>query len=140
MNQALLPPWQRLKERNRCKVIFGRPARASPFSHYTRKKRKKQQQGKELADRGLGHNLCLFYLITRGCVYVQPITLIRLSQTDDVSNWKAWKALEQPASHRNQPYFYLPRLAPKWRGSEEVWGGSALELVFLEKEQRSFLG
>lgn len=113
--------WQRLKERNRCKVIFGCPARTSPFSHYTsgekKEKKKKQQQGKEHAERGLRRNLCLFYLTTRSSVYVQPITLSRLSQTDDVSNWKAWKTLErQPASRRNQPYFYLPRLAPKWRG------------------------
>lgn len=113
--------WQRLKERNRYKVIFGCPARTSPFSHYTagekKEKKKKQQRGKEHAERGLRRNLCLFYLATRSSVYVQPITLSRLSQTDDVSNWKAWKTLErQPASCRNQPYFYLPRLAPKWRG------------------------
>lgn len=92
----------------------------------------------------LRHNLCLFYLITRSSVYVQPITLSRLSQTDDVSNWKAWNTLEQPASHRNQPYFYLPRLAPKWRGSEEVCGGrereNASSLFFWRRNKEASFG
>lgn len=126
-----------LPERHRFLIIHGG----------VRRRRRRSSSGvKSTPSGGLRRNLCLFYLITRSSVYVQPITLSRLSQTDDVSNWKAWKTLEQrPASRRNQPYFYLPRLAPKWGGggqggrSGEAKKKNVLEPVFLEKEQRSFL-
>lgn len=153
MNQALLPfSGSGLKSETDAKSLFGCPARTSPFSHYTwgggrrRRRRRRSSSGvKSMASGGLRRNLCLFYLITRSSVYIQPITLSRLSQTDDVSNWKAWKTLEQrPASRRNQPYFYLPRLAPKWRGGARGrrGGGRTYWSLFFWKRNKgaSFVG
>lgn len=136
LNQAPLRLWRRLQERNRCKIIFGGPARPSPFSHYTGGKKSKKKKKQQQQPRRPGPETQPLSLLSHNwvSVYVQPITLSRLPQTDDVSNWKAWNTLERPASHRTQPYFYLPRLAPKWRegalGGEwgwvvgwGVWGG-----------------
>lgn len=82
---------------------LGCPARPSPFSHY---KKKGGWRGKEDANLGLRLNLCLFYLITQALFMFTPSHLA-ISQTDDVSNWKAWNTLERSLQRNSHTFTYL---------------------------------
>lgn len=140
MNQGLLPfSGSGLKSETDAKSLVDALPERHRFLiiHGGMRRRRRSSSGvKSTPSGGLRRNLCLFYLITWSSVYVQPITLSRLSQTDDVSNWKAWKTLEQrPASRRNQPYFYLPRLAPKWRGGGKGGGAGRRKKKKKKKER-----
>lgn len=121
------PQWQRFKERNRCKIIRDAlPGRRC----FLIIKKKGGWWGKEDANLGLRLNLCLFYLITQALFMFTPSHLA-ISQTDDVSNWKAWNTLERSLQRNSHTFTYLGWVpnGKKKKGMEPV----------LEEEQRSFL-
>lgn len=103
---------------------LGCPARPSPFSHY--KKKKGGWWGKEDANLGLRLNLCLFYLITQALFMFTPSHLA-ISQTDDVSNWKAWNTLERSLQRNSHTFTYLGWV-PNGKKKKACFGRGTKEL------------